>query len=74
MPAAHVTPIADRLVPDPDAPPAGAAAAPMLLDRLMGRYDATRVEHLVVDGDLAAVHAAVLRADFLRAGRPRGRR
>jgi hypothetical protein len=69
MPAAAtavVPPVADRLVPDPDAPEAGRGDA-MLLDRLMPRWDATRREHLVVDGDLATVHAAVLRADFLRA-------
>jgi hypothetical protein len=39
----------------------------MLLDRLMPCYDATRREHLVVEGDLVTVHAAVQRADFLRA-------
>src|SRR3954452_2394534 len=62
---AGVPPVADRLVSDPDAP--ALSNGPMLLDRLMPRYDATRREHLVIDGDLAAVHAAVLRADFLRA-------
>jgi hypothetical protein len=65
MSAATAPPAADRLVPDPDAPPV--AGAPMLLDRLMPRWDAVRREHLVIDADLAAVHAAVLRADFLRA-------
>jgi hypothetical protein len=57
--------IADRLVPDPDAPPLDGGF--MLLDRLMPCYDATRREHLVVDGDAATVYGAVLRADFLRA-------
>jgi hypothetical protein len=65
MNAATVPSLADRLVPDPDAPPF--EGVPMLLDGLMPRYDATRREHLVVDGDVAAVHAAVLRVDFLQA-------
>jgi hypothetical protein len=56
--------IADRLTPDPDAPPFIGAA--MLLDRLAPHYDATRREHLVVDGDVPTIYAAVLRADFLR--------
>jgi hypothetical protein len=65
MSASTIPPFADHLVPDPDAPPFDGEA--MLLDRLMPRYDATRREHLVVDGDIATVYAAVLRADFLRA-------
>jgi hypothetical protein len=39
----------------------------MLLDDLVPRFDAVRREHRVIDGDARTVHAAVLRADFLRA-------
>jgi hypothetical protein len=65
MNASTILPVGDHLVPDPDAPPFD--GGPMLLDRLVPRYDATRREHLVVDGDPAAVYAAVLRTDFLLA-------
>jgi hypothetical protein len=65
MSASTAPSIIDHLRPDPDAP--AFAGGPMLIDRLMPAYDATRREHLVVEGDIAAVHAAVLRADFLRA-------
>src|SRR5690348_13453009 len=41
----------------------------MLLDDLMPEWDATRIEHRVLDGDLEDVHDAVLRADFVRAAR-----
>lgn len=41
----------------------------MLLDRLMPAPDAVRIEDRVVDGDLAAVYAAVREADFLDAWR-----
>jgi hypothetical protein len=44
-----------------------ASPLPMLLDELIGEPDATRIEHRVIDGDLATVYAAVLAADFMRA-------
>lgn len=36
----------------------------MLLDRLMPRYDATHVDHRVVDGSPDRVYQAALHADF----------
>lgn len=42
---------------------------PMLLDRLLSDFDATRIEHRVIPGDLAEVYQATLQADFLRAWR-----
>jgi hypothetical protein len=42
---------------------------PMLIDRLMPRYDAVRAEHRIVPGDIATVYAATRRADFIRAWR-----
>ena len=47
-------------------PPAG---EPMLIDRLMPCYDAVRVEHRIVPGEIATVYAATRRADFIRAWR-----
>jgi hypothetical protein len=44
-------------------------SAPMLLDRLLADYDATRVEHRVIPGDVASVYEAARRADFMRAWR-----
>jgi hypothetical protein len=44
-------------------------AAPMIIEQLLPRYDAARIEHRVVPGDVEAVYAAVLRADFMRAWR-----
>ncbi len=44
-------------------------AAPMLIEQLLARYDAVRVEHRVVQGDVEAAYAAVMRADFMRAWR-----
>lgn len=41
----------------------------MLLDELMPRCDATRVEHRVVDGPPESVYDAVRRADFMRTWR-----
>jgi hypothetical protein len=41
----------------------------MLLDDLLPEYDATRIEHRVIDGSLDDVYAAVLEADFMRAAR-----
>jgi len=41
----------------------------MLLDEVLPRFDATRVEHRVIDGGLAPVYDAVLRTDFLRTWR-----
>lgn len=50
---------------------------PMLLDRPLPEFDATRVEHRVIDGDLATVYEArtqatddVARRGFLRYWRP----
>jgi hypothetical protein len=37
----------------------------MLLDAVLPRFDAVRIEHLVVAGDPATVYRAVLEADFL---------
>jgi hypothetical protein len=48
--------------PPPVAPPS--AQPPTLLERLMPIYDAARVEHLVIRGDLATVYDAVREADF----------
>jgi hypothetical protein len=38
---------------------------PMLLDSLMPEFDATRIEHRVVDGRPAVVYDAAIHADFL---------
>jgi hypothetical protein len=46
---------------------AALAVEPMLIERALSGYDAARVEHAVVPGDVAAVYAAVLRADFIQA-------
>jgi hypothetical protein len=43
------------------------AATAMLLDRLMPHYDATRVDHRVVDGSPDRVYQAALHADFAEA-------
>ena len=45
------------------------APAPMMLDTLMPEFDATRIEHRVIDGDRARAYAAVVAADFVRAWR-----
>jgi len=37
----------------------------MLVDAALARFDAVRIEHLVVAGELATVYRAVLKADFL---------
>jgi hypothetical protein len=42
---------------------------PMLLDGLLPLFDATRVEHRVIAGEVAAVYEATRRADFMRAWR-----
>jgi hypothetical protein len=42
---------------------------PMVLDALMPEFDATRIEHRVIDGDQARVYDAVMAADFIRAWR-----
>jgi len=39
----------------------------MLIDRLMPVYNAVRVEHRIITGDLATVYGATRRADFIRA-------
>jgi hypothetical protein len=44
----------------------------MLLDDLMPVFDATRIEHRVIDGEPDAVYRAVLGADFMRAWRDSG--
>jgi hypothetical protein len=44
-------------------------ARPMLLDAVMPEFDATRIEHRVIDGDKAHVYEAVMAADFIRAWR-----
>jgi hypothetical protein len=41
----------------------------MLLDEIMPRFDATRIEHRVIEGPVGPVYEAVLRADFLRTWR-----
>jgi hypothetical protein len=41
----------------------------MLLDSLMPEYDATRIEHRVIDGQPADVYEAAVHADFLDAVR-----
>ncbi len=53
-------------VADPTTAPRG-AAQPMLLDAHVPVFDATRIEHRVIDGDLPAVYEAVLTADLTRA-------
>jgi hypothetical protein len=40
----------------------------MLLDDLMPQFDATRVEHLVIDAPPAAVYEAAIGVDFVEAG------
>jgi hypothetical protein len=45
------------------------AASAMLIDRLMPDYDATRIEHLVMPGEIETVYAATRQADFLEAWR-----
>lgn len=52
--------------PTPAAAPAGES---MLIERLMPHFDAVRVEHRIVPGDIATVYAATRRADFIRAWR-----
>ena len=44
-------------------------AAPMLVEKPLPPYDAVRIEHRVVPGDVDAAYAAVMRADFMRAWR-----
>jgi hypothetical protein len=41
----------------------------MLLDRLMPEFDATRIEHRVIDGSAAEVYEAAIHADFVDAMR-----
>ena len=41
----------------------------MLLDRLMPEFDATRIEHRVIDGRPADVYEVAIHADFLDAMR-----
>lgn len=41
----------------------------MLLDSLMAEFDASRIEHRVIDGAMADVYEAVVHADFLDAVR-----
>lgn len=41
----------------------------MLLDELLADFDATRIEHRVIDGGPDEVYARVIRADFMRAWR-----
>lgn len=45
------------------------AVVPMLIDGLLPRHDALRIEHRVVAGGLDTVYAAVEQADFMRAWR-----
>lgn len=47
----------------------GSLAAPMLLDELLPDFDAARVEHRVVAGEVEDVYAATRDADFLDAWR-----
>jgi len=42
------------------------AAEAMLVERVLPRFDATLIEHRVVDGDLDTVYEALLHTDFLR--------
>jgi hypothetical protein len=46
-----------------------APVRPMVLDVLMPEFDATRIEHRVIDGDQTHVYEAVMAADFMRAWR-----
>jgi hypothetical protein len=46
-----------------------AAPRPMLLDAALPDFDATRIEHRVIDGEQARVYDVVLGADFMRAWR-----
>jgi hypothetical protein len=48
---------------------ADVGSEPMLLDRLLADFDATRIEHRVIPGGLAEAYEATLQADFLRAWR-----
>jgi hypothetical protein len=41
----------------------------LLLDGILPHYDATRIEHRVIDGAVASVYEAALRTDFLRTWR-----
>ena len=41
----------------------------MLLDQLMTDFDATRIDHRVIDGDLETAYEATRQADFIRAWR-----
>lgn len=43
------------------------APAPMLIERLLPDFDATRIEHRVIPGDIQTVYAAMREADLLRA-------
>jgi hypothetical protein len=44
----------------------------MLLDGLLPRFDATRIEHRVIPGERPAVYRAVVHTDFLRTWRDSG--
>jgi len=50
----------------------GPISGPMLLDELLPSFDAARIEHRVVAGDLETTYEAVRRADFVRAWRENG--
>lgn len=43
--------------------------SPMIVERLLPDYDATRIEHRVVTGEIAAVYAATRDADVMDAWR-----
>ena len=44
-----------------------AGTQPMLIERLLPAFDATRVEHRLIPGEIEAVYAATREADFVRA-------
>lgn len=48
---------------------AAASQDAMLLDELLPRFDATRIEHRVIEGAPRAVYEAVIEADFLQTWR-----
>ena len=50
--------------PAPDTAPENES---MVIDRVMPEFDATRIEHRVIDGTLAEVYRAVMEADFVKA-------
>ncbi len=54
----------------PDAARSAEPAGSMLIDRLLPDYDATRIEHLVIDADRSAAWSALKELDFLQVRTP----